>query len=44
MFNLFRKMRNNLLQAGKAGQYFKYVVGEMVMVVVGILIALQINT
>jgi hypothetical protein len=30
-------------QAGKTGKYFKYAIGEIVLVVIGILIALQIN-
>lgn len=30
-------------RAGKTGKYFKYAIGEIVLVVVGILIALQIN-
>jgi hypothetical protein len=29
--------------AGKAGSYFKYAIGEIILVVIGILIALQIN-
>ena len=41
---MFRNIRNNLLQEGKAGPYFKYAVGEMVLVVVGILIVLKVNT
>ena len=28
----------------KTGKYFKYAIGEIVLVVIGILIALQINT
>lgn len=30
-------------QAGKTGKYFKYAIGEIILVVIGILIALQIN-
>jgi len=33
-----------LLSEGKTGKYFKYAIGEIVLVVIGILIALQINT
>lgn len=32
------------MQTGKTGKYFKYAVGEIVLVVIGILIALQVNT
>ncbi len=39
----FRKIRQNLLSDGKTGQYLKYAIGEIVLVVLGILIALQIN-
>lgn len=31
------------METGKTGKYFKYAIGEIVLVVVGILIALQIN-
>lgn len=43
MIKLFRKIRQTLLSDGKTGQYLKYAVGEIVLVVIGILIALQIN-
>ena len=36
-------MRQNLLMENKTGKYFKYAFGEIVLVVIGILIALQIN-
>ncbi len=32
-----------MLSEGKTGKYFKYAIGEIVLVVIGILIALQIN-
>ena len=44
MINLFRNIRKNLLNEGKTSKYFKYAIGEIVLVVIGILIALQINT
>lgn len=44
MIKLFRNIRKNLLQEGKTTKYFKYAIGEIVLVVIGILIALQINT
>ena len=31
------------MEKGKAGRYFKYAIGEIILVVIGILIALQIN-
>ena len=33
-----------MLSEGKTGRYFKYALGEIILVVIGILIALQINT
>jgi len=43
MINFFRKIRQNLLSEGKTSKYLKYAIGEIVLVVIGILIALQIN-
>ena len=43
MIKFFRKIRLNLLSAGKTGKYMKYAIGEIVLVVIGILIALSIN-
>ena len=43
MIKFFRKIRHNLLMQNKTGKYFKYAIGEIVLVVIGILIALQIN-
>jgi len=43
MIKFFRKIRQNLLLEGKTSKYFKYAIGEIVLVVIGILIALQIN-
>jgi hypothetical protein len=44
MIKFFRKIRQNLLSEGKTGKYFKYAIGEIVLVVIGILIALGINS
>lgn len=44
MLKLFRNIRKNLLNQGKTSKYFKYAIGEIFLVVIGILIALQINT
>ncbi|MCK5442934.1 MAG: hypothetical protein KAJ23_13680 [Maribacter sp.] len=43
MITLFRKIRYDLMESNKTGKYLKYAVGEIVLVVIGILIALQIN-
>jgi len=43
MIEFFRKIRQNLLSEGKTGKYLKYAFGEIILVVIGILIALQIN-
>ena len=43
MIKFFRKIRQNLLSEGKTGKYFKYALGEIILVVIGILIALSIN-
>ena len=43
MIKFFRKIRQNLLSEGKTGKYLKYAIGEIVLVVIGILIALQLN-
>jgi len=43
MTKIFRKIRQNLLTENKLSKYFLYAVGEIVLVVIGILIALQLN-
>jgi len=43
MISLFQKIRQNLLLEGKITSYLKYAIGEILLVVIGILIALQIN-
>ncbi len=43
MIKFFRKIRYNLMEQNKTGKYFKYAIGEIVLVVIGILIALSIN-
>lgn len=43
MIKFFRKIRQNLVMENKTGKYFKYAIGEIILVVIGILIALQIN-
>ena len=44
MIKFFRKIRYNLMGTGNTSKYLKYAIGEIILVVVGILIALQINT
>ncbi|MEL7121232.1 MAG: hypothetical protein AAFO07_17415 [Bacteroidota bacterium] len=43
MIKFFRRIRQKLLQQGKVRTYLAYAVGEIFLVVVGILLALQIN-
>ena len=50
MIKFFRHIRQQLLSEGNtgkpalpAGRYLKYAIGEIILVVIGILIALQIN-
>lgn len=43
MIKFFRKIRYNLMEQSKTGKYFKYAIGEIILVVIGILIALSIN-
>ena len=43
MIKFFRKIRYNLMSENRTGKYLKYAIGEIVLVVVGILIALSIN-
>ena len=43
MIKFFRRIRYDLMEKNKTGKYFKYAIGEIVLVVIGILIALQIN-
>ena len=43
MITLFRKIRQSLVSENKFSKYLLYAIGEIVLVVIGILIALQIN-
>jgi len=43
MIKFFRNIRKNLLNEGETSKYLKYALGEIVLVVIGILIALQLN-
>ena len=43
MIKFFRHIRQNLIMENKTSKYLKYAIGEIVLVVIGILIALQVN-
>ena len=44
MISFFRKLRLRFLGQNKVTQYLMYALGEILLVVIGILIALQVNT
>jgi hypothetical protein len=44
MIKFFRRIRQNLVSQNKISKYLLYAIGEIVLVVLGILIALSINT
>ncbi len=44
MIKLFKRIRQSLISKGNTGKYLTYAFGEIILVVIGILIALQINT
>ena len=44
MIKFFRKIRQKLLSENKFSKYLIYAIGEIILVVIGILIALSINT
>jgi hypothetical protein len=43
MINFFRKIRKKLADDNKPLKYMRYAIGEIILVVIGILIALQVN-
>lgn len=43
MIKFFRRIRQQLLSENKTGKYFKYAIGEILLVMIGILLALQVN-
>jgi hypothetical protein len=43
MITFFRKIRQNLLMENNIGKYLKYAIGEIVLVMIGILLALQVS-
>ncbi len=44
MFRFFRRLRNRLLSERRFSKYLLYAIGEIMLVVIGILIALQVDT
>tara|TARA_R110000765_G_scaffold127959_4_gene226036 strand:+ start:1095 stop:1838 length:744 start_codon:yes stop_codon:yes gene_type:complete len=43
MIKIFRKIRYDLMEKNKTGKYLKYAIGEIILVMIGILLALQVN-
>ena len=43
MLKFFRQIRKDLMGENKSGKYFKYAIGEIVLVMIGILLALQVS-
>lgn len=43
MIKFFRHIRKSLLMENKTSKYFKYAIGEILLVMIGILLALQVN-
>ena len=43
MIKFFRKIRYDLMEKNKTGMYLKYAIGEIILVMVGILLALQVS-
>jgi hypothetical protein len=43
MIRFFRSIRQGLINEGKTSKYFRYAVGEILLVMIGILLALQVN-
>ena len=43
MIKFFRKIRYDLMEKNKTGKYLKYAIGEILLVMIGILLALQVN-
>ena len=44
MLSFFRSIRRSLINEGKTSKYIRYAVGEFILIVAGILVALQIQT
>ena len=44
MIKFFSKIKKQMFDENKTGRYLKYAIGEIVLVMIGILLALQVNT
>lgn len=44
MIQIFRKIRYDLMKQNKTSKYLKYAIGEILLVMIGILLALQVGT
>ena len=44
ILSFFRKIRFEFMSTNKTGKYLKYAIGEIILVMIGILLALQVNT
>ena len=43
MLKIFRKVRHNMIKNNKVTAYILYAIGEIILVMIGILLALQVN-
>jgi hypothetical protein len=43
MIKVFRKIRQNMIKENRASKYLLYAIGEIILVMIGILLALQVN-
>jgi len=43
MIKIFRHIRKDFMEKNKTGKYLKYAIGEIILVMIGILLALQVN-
>lgn len=43
MINFFRHIRQSMIKENKTTKYLLYAIGEIILVVIGIIIMLQIN-
>ncbi|MFL0352107.1 DUF6090 family protein [Xanthomarina sp. GH4-25] len=43
MIKFFKRIRYNLMEQNNTAKYFKYAIGEITLVMIGILLALQVN-
>ncbi len=44
MIKIFRKIRYDLMEKNKTGKYLKYAIGEITLILIGIILALQLNS